>query len=98
MKSCISMLSKLEWEFLLCLLEPVLPLPLFGHFLLCSGTGQAGVVCFQFRELWLRATTSHRYTPRMSEFHFSVPRTLWTLLHILQSLSLCHPWHSRAGC
>uniref|UniRef100_A0A803YM26 phosphoinositide 5-phosphatase n=1 Tax=Meleagris gallopavo TaxID=9103 RepID=A0A803YM26_MELGA len=88
MKSSVSMLSKLEWEFLHCLLEPVLPVPLFGHISLRSGTGPTAVVCFEFRELWLRATTSQRYAPRMLEFHFSVPRTLWTLLYILQSPSL----------
>uniref|UniRef100_A0A8C9ETP7 phosphoinositide 5-phosphatase n=1 Tax=Pavo cristatus TaxID=9049 RepID=A0A8C9ETP7_PAVCR len=27
------------WEFLCCLLEPVLPVPLYGHILLCGGTG-----------------------------------------------------------
>lgn len=70
MKSSISMLSKLEWEFLCCLLEPVLPVPLFGHILLCSGTGLAAVVCFECRELWLRATPSHRCTPRMLRVSF----------------------------
>lgn len=92
------MLSKLEWEFQHCLSEPVLLVPLFGHILLFGETGPASVVCFEFRELWLRATMSHRYTFKMLEFHFPVPRTLWTLLHILQSLSLCRPWHSCVGC
>lgn len=45
--------------------------PLFGHIFAVSGAGLTSIVYFEFRELWLRATVSHRYTLKMLEFDFS---------------------------
>lgn len=92
------MLSKLGWEFQRSLSETVLLVPYLGIFLLFSGTGPASVVYFEFRQLWLRATVSHRYALKMLQFRFSSSQDLWTLLHILQSLAERCPWHRSAGC